>query len=92
MAKLSVIISVTSGGIVEVVKRFSDEVIIARDFTKYVRDADVVMELVGSETINEGLRALPREETLIKRPVLTIMREHRIVGSAAHTRKRLTKR
>jgi alcohol dehydrogenase len=50
------------------------------------------MELVGSETINEGLRALPREGTLIKRPVLTIMREHRIVGSAAHTRKRLTKR
>jgi hypothetical protein len=51
MAKLSVIISVTSGGIVEVVKRFSDEVIIARDFTKYVRDADVVMELVGSEPL-----------------------------------------
>ena len=59
---------------------------------------DVVFELVGSKTINESLRALKKEGTLVLignvegepitllRPALSIMRQHKIVGSAAYTK------
>ncbi|ABP94575.1 MULTISPECIES: zinc-binding dehydrogenase [Metallosphaera] len=92
------VVSVTSPSKSEIVSRFSDQVITQKDFSKQVKDVDVVIELVGSETINESLRALRREGTLVlvgnvtgkeislARPALTIMREHRIVGSASYTR------
>ncbi|BCS92477.1 Acryloyl-coenzyme A reductase [Metallosphaera sp. J1] len=92
------VVSVTSSSKVEVVSKFSDQVITQKDFSRQVKDVDAVIELVGSETVNESLRALKREGTLVlvgnvtgkeislMRPALTIMREHRIVGSAAYTR------
>ncbi|MEM3209165.1 MAG: alcohol dehydrogenase catalytic domain-containing protein [Saccharolobus sp.] len=59
---------------------------------------DVIFELVGSKTINDSLRALKKEGTLVLignvegepitllRPALTIMRQQRIVGSASYTK------
>ncbi|MGC8606850.1 MAG: alcohol dehydrogenase catalytic domain-containing protein [Vulcanisaeta sp.] len=92
------VISITSLGKADFVARFSDEVITERDFSRKVKDVDVVLEIVGAATINESLRALKREGTLVligniegeeirlTRPALTVMREHRIIGSAAYTR------
>lgn len=56
------VVSVTSPSKSEIVSRFSDQVITQKDFSKQVKDVDVVIELVGSETINESLRALRRRE------------------------------
>jgi D-arabinose 1-dehydrogenase-like Zn-dependent alcohol dehydrogenase len=93
------VISITSEQKKEEVKKFSDEVITEKEFSRLVKGVDVVMELVGSETINESLRSLSRDGTLvlignvtgkeisIKRPALTIMRQQRIIGSASYTRK-----
>ena len=58
---------------------------------------DVVMEIVGGKTINQSMRALRNGGTLvlignvdgrpitIERPALLVMREIKIVGSAAYT-------
>jgi alcohol dehydrogenase len=58
---------------------------------------DVIMEIVGAFTINESLRALKKEGILVLigniegtpinlvRPALTIMRQQKIIGSAAFT-------
>ncbi len=93
------VISITSPGKADFVARYSDEVITDREFSRKVRDVDVVLEIVGAATINESLRALKREGVLVLigntegeeirliRPALTVMREHRIVGSAAYTRR-----
>lgn len=93
------VISVTSEHKRSVVEKFSNETITQKDFSRVVKDVDVVMELVGSETINESLRSLTRdgvlvlignvtgEEIKLLRPALTIMRQQRIIGSAAYTRK-----
>ncbi|WP_446751647.1 alcohol dehydrogenase catalytic domain-containing protein [Vulcanisaeta sp. JCM 16161] len=93
------VISVTSPGKADFVAKYSDEVITDREFSRRVRDVDVALEIVGAATINESLRALRREGTLVligntegeeirlTRPALTVMREHRIVGSAAYTRR-----
>jgi len=63
---------------------------------------DAVFENVGAPTINLSLAALRRKGTLVwvgnvtgeaprlLRPAVTIMREHRIVGSAAYTRREWT--
>jgi alcohol dehydrogenase len=71
----------------------------ARRFRKAVGKVDVVFENVGRETLNESLMTLRPQGTLILvgnvsgeplellRPALSIMREHRMVGSAAYTRK-----
>lgn len=95
------VVSITSKSKEEIVRRFSDEVLTEKEFSKYVKDVDIVMELVGSETINESLRSLSREGVLvlignvtgneisIKRPALTIMREQRIIGSASYNRKEI---
>lgn len=60
---------------------------------------DVIYELVGAPTVNESLRALDKEgrmvlignvegtEISIVRPALSIMREHKIYGSAAYTKR-----
>jgi len=60
---------------------------------------DSVFEMVGSITINDSLRSLKKEGTLVligniegepitlMRPALTIMRQQKIVGSAAYTPK-----
>jgi len=92
------VISITSPQKADFVAKYSDEVITDRDFSRKVRDVDVVLEVVGSVTINESLRALKREGVLVligntegeeirlARPALTVMREHRIIGSAAYTR------
>lgn len=93
------VISITSESKVSIVKKYSDEVITEKEFSKIIRDVDVVFEIVGADTINESLRALSREGTLVlignvsgaeislKRPALTIMREQKIIGSAAYTKK-----
>ncbi len=93
------VISITSPGKADFVARYSDEVITDREFSRKVRDVDVVLEIVGAASINESLRALKREGILVligntegeeirlMRPALTVMREHRIIGSAAYTRK-----
>lgn len=93
------VIALTSKQKEEKVKEFADELITEKEFSKQVKDVDVVMELVGSETINESLRSLSKEGILIlignitgneislKRPALTIMREQKIIGSAAYTKK-----
>jgi len=59
---------------------------------------DVVFEVVGSKTINDSLRALKKEGTLVLignvegeaitllRPALTIMRQQKIVGSASYSK------
>ncbi|ARM77081.1 alcohol dehydrogenase catalytic domain-containing protein [Acidianus manzaensis] len=92
------LVSITSESKKEIVSKYSDITITQRDFSKLIKDVDVVMELVGNQTINESLRALSRDGTLIligniegseislKRPALTIMRQQRIIGSAAYTR------
>lgn len=92
------VISITSPGKADLVAKFSDETITDREFSRKVRDVDVVLENVGAATINESLKTLRREGTLIligntegeeirlARPALTVMREHRIIGSAAYTR------
>ncbi|NON61276.1 alcohol dehydrogenase catalytic domain-containing protein [Acidianus sp. RZ1] len=58
---------------------------------------DVIMELVGSITINDDLRSLKKEGTLVligniegvpitlNRPAMSIMREHKIIGNASFT-------
>ncbi|MGC8542503.1 MAG: alcohol dehydrogenase catalytic domain-containing protein [Vulcanisaeta sp.] len=93
------VISITSPAKADFVARYSDEVITDREFSRKVKDVDVVLEIVGAATINESLRALRREGVLVligntegeeirlARPALTVMREHRIVGSAAYTRR-----
>ncbi|BDC18811.1 alcohol dehydrogenase catalytic domain-containing protein [Acidianus sp. HS-5] len=93
------VISVTSDEKKERVGKFSDAIVTEKEFSKKVKGVDVVMELVGSETINESLRSLSRDGTLIlignvngreislKRPALTIMRQQKIIGSASYTRK-----
>ena len=93
------IISVTSPYKADFVAKYSDEVITDREFSRKVRDVDVVFEIVGAATINESLRALKREGVLVLigntegeevrlvRPALIIMREQRIIGSAAYTRR-----
>ncbi|AWR95633.1 alcohol dehydrogenase catalytic domain-containing protein [Acidianus brierleyi] len=93
------VISITSESKKEEVGKFSDEVITEKEFSRLVKGVDVVMELVGSETINESLRSLSRDGTLVlignvsgkeislKRPALTIMKQQRIIGSASYTRK-----
>lgn len=92
------VVAHTSPPKVEVVSKYSDQVVVGPNFSKEVKDVDHVFELVGAETINESLRSLKREGTLvlignvtgkeisISRPALSIMREHRIVGSAAYNR------
>lgn len=67
-------------------------------FYRSLGRVDVVMELVGARTINESMRALRQGGTLIlignvqgepvtiARPALLVMREIRVVGSAAYTR------
>jgi len=99
--KASKVIAITSKSKEEIVGKFSDEVITEREFSKYAKNVDVIFEMVGSETINESLRALKREGTLIlignvtgkeisiSRPALSIMREHRIIGSAAYTKREI---
>jgi len=59
---------------------------------------DVIFELVGSKTINDSLRSLKKEGTLVLignvegevitllRPAMSIMRQHKIVGSASYTK------
>ncbi len=93
------VISITSPAKADFVAKYSDEVITDREFSRKVRDVDIVLEIVGAATINESLRVLKREGTLVLigntegeeirliRPALTVMREHRIVGSAAYTRR-----
>ncbi len=93
------VISITSPSKADFVAKYSDEVITDREFSRKVRDVDAVLEIVGAATINESLRALRREGTLVligntegeeirlMRPALTVMREHRIIGSAAYTRR-----
>ncbi len=73
--------------------------VVSSRYRNVIREVDVVFENVGSLTINESLRVLRPQGTLvligniagtpveIRRPALTIMREHRIVGSAAFTRR-----
>ncbi len=68
-------------------------------YRQEVPGVDVVFENVGSLTINESLLVLRPEGSLVlignisgepitlKRPALAIMREHRIIGSAAFTQK-----
>ncbi|AAK42983.1 alcohol dehydrogenase [Saccharolobus solfataricus] len=58
---------------------------------------DAIFELVGSKTINDSLRALKKEGILVligntegepitlSRPAMSIMRQHKIVGSASYT-------
>ncbi|MFB6470518.1 MAG: alcohol dehydrogenase catalytic domain-containing protein [Vulcanisaeta sp. AZ3] len=97
------VISVTSPAKADFVSRYSDEVITEREFSRRVRNVDVVLEIVGAATINESLRALKREgilvligntegeEVRLVRPALTVMREHRIVGSAAYNKAEVLK-
>ncbi|QXJ31056.1 alcohol dehydrogenase catalytic domain-containing protein [Saccharolobus shibatae] len=59
---------------------------------------DAIFELVGSKTINDSLRALKKEGILVLigntegepitllRPAMTIMRQHKIIGSASYTK------
>ncbi|MBB5253704.1 alcohol dehydrogenase catalytic domain-containing protein [Sulfurisphaera ohwakuensis] len=76
-----------------------------KEFTEYaISDVkgykfDVVFELVGAKTINDSLRALNKEGTLVlignvegepitlSRPALSIMRQQKIIGSASYTKK-----
>ncbi|WP_069807395.1 alcohol dehydrogenase catalytic domain-containing protein [Vulcanisaeta thermophila] len=93
------VIAVTSPSKADFVSRYADEVVTEAEFSRKVRNVDVVFEVVGAATINESLRALRREGTLVLigntegeeirlvRPALTVMREHRIIGSAAYTRR-----
>ncbi|AEB95784.1 MULTISPECIES: zinc-binding dehydrogenase [Metallosphaera] len=89
------VISLTSPTKRETVSKFSDQVVYK---ISEIRDVDAVIELVGKDTINDSLKALRREGSLILvgnvsgseisliRPALTIMREQRIIGSASYTR------
>jgi len=73
--------------------------ITASRYRKEIREVDVVFENVGGLTLNESLLVLRPEGTLVlignisgepitlNRPALSIMREHRIVGSAAFTQR-----
>jgi len=91
------VIAVTSPRKADSVSRYADEVVTDEAFSGKVRDVDVVFEMVGARTINESLRSLKKEgvlvlvgnvtgeEVILKRPALTIMREHRIIGTAAYT-------
>ncbi|MCE4603276.1 MAG: zinc-binding dehydrogenase [Desulfurococcales archaeon] len=67
------------------------------DFYRGMGRVDVVMELVGARTLNESMRSLRQggslvlvgnvggEPILIERPALLVMREIRIMGTAAYT-------
>ncbi|GGP21969.1 alcohol dehydrogenase [Thermocladium modestius] len=89
------VIAVTSSGKKPKVEKYADEVVL--EGQRYPGKVDIVYDNVGAPTINEGLRSLDKEGTLVlignvegqeivlKRPALTIMREQRIVGSAAYT-------
>lgn len=93
------VIAITSPGKADLVSRYADEVVIDPEFSRKVKNVDVVLENVGAATINESLRALKREGVLVligntegeeirlMRPALTVMREHRIIGSAAYTKR-----
>jgi Zn-dependent alcohol dehydrogenases len=93
------VIAQTSKNKVSYLKDFANEVISEPNFSNVIKNVDVVFELVGSLTINESLRVIKREgkiilignisgeELVLKRPALSIMREHRIIGSAAYTKK-----
>ncbi len=95
------VVSQTSPSKRELVSNYSDQVVTERNFSREVKEVDAVIELVGGETINESLRTLKREGTLVlvgnvsgkeislSRPALTIMREQRIIGSASYTRKEI---
>ncbi|MGC9145661.1 MAG: zinc-binding dehydrogenase [Nitrososphaeria archaeon] len=91
--------SVTSENKKDVVSKYSDDVLTDKNFSEHIKDVDVVFEIVGASTINESLNSLKKEGRLIlignvegknlelMRPALSIMREHRIIGSAAFTKK-----
>ncbi|WP_243678092.1 hypothetical protein [Vulcanisaeta distributa] len=55
------VISITSPAKADFVAKYSDEVVTDREFSRKVRDVDVVLEIVGAATINESLRTLRRE-------------------------------
>src|SRR5579875_596434 len=92
------VIAITSEHKLKFVEKYADQAITEKAFSKIVKNVDVVFEIVGSATINESLRALKRQGTLVlignlegneislQRPPLFIMREHRIIGSAAYTK------
>ncbi|BFH73095.1 alcohol dehydrogenase catalytic domain-containing protein [Sulfurisphaera javensis] len=85
--------ALTSKG--EKLKEFTENVVTDIKSLKF----DIIFELVGSKTINDSLRALNKEGTLILignvegepitllRPALSIMRQHKIIGSASYTKK-----
>ena len=91
--------SVTSENKKDAVSKYSDDVLTDKNFSEHIKDVDVVFEIVGASTINESLKSLKKEGRLIlignvegknlelMRPALSIMREHRIIGSAAFTKK-----
>jgi len=93
------VVALTSPGKADFLASFGVEVVTARRFRKAVGRVDVVFENVGRETLNESLMTLRPEGTLVLvgnvsgaplellRPALSIMREHRLVGSAAYTRR-----
>jgi len=93
------VFSVTSESKKEIVSKYSDAVITEKEFSKYIKDVDAVFEIVGANTINESLKILKKEGRLVLignvdgknieliRPALSIMREHKIIGSAAFTKK-----
>ncbi len=93
------VVALTSPSKADFLTSFGVEVVTARRFRKAVGRVDVVFENVGRETLNESLMTLRPQGTLILvgnvsgaplellRPALSIMREHRLVGSAAYTRK-----
>ena len=90
------VVTITSKQKKPIIEKYADEVVLEGE--KYNGYVDVVYENVGAPTINESLRSLRKEGTLVlignvegqeiplKRPALTIMREQRIIGSAAYTK------
>ncbi|QKR00230.1 alcohol dehydrogenase catalytic domain-containing protein [Metallosphaera tengchongensis] len=92
------VISVTSPPKREIVSKFSDRVVTLENFSREVGKVEYVLELVGAETINESLRTLEPEGTLVLvgnlsgkpisliRPAMNIMRELKVIGSASYTR------
>ncbi|GBC84548.1 Alcohol dehydrogenase [bacterium HR11] len=90
------VIAMVSKAKADVVAGLGVEVLSPQDRPPVV---DAVFENVGAPTINLSLAALRRKGTLVwvgnvtgeaprlLRPAVTIMREHRIVGSAAYTRR-----
>ncbi len=82
----------------EVLRSLGVNVVSSLDFYKESGRVDHVMETVGAPTINRSIRSLKPGGTLVlignvtgepivlERPALVVMREVRIVGSAAYTR------